>query len=243
MNRVWLLQIKDLRVHYGKAEALMGISMEVDEGEIVTLIGANGAGKTTTLRTISGLKKATSGEIWVQGNRIDGWSPQQIARLDIAHIFEGRRVFAPLTVLENLEIGAYLRAKRNIVRELENIYKHFPILYERRNQKAGSLSGGEQQMLAIARGLMLQPKLMLMDEPSLGLSPLLVYEVASIIKDVSRSGVAIVLVEQNARLALSLANRAYVLEVGQITLQGDAQELEKDDRVRKAYLGDGGIDP
>jgi len=233
-----LLQIRDLRVHYGKAEALKAISMEVAEGEIVTLIGANGAGKTTTLRTISGLKKPTSGEIWFQGNRIDGLPAHKVVKLGIAHIPEGKRLFTPMTVLENLEMGAYLRkSKGEVARQLENIYKHFTVLEERQNQKAGSLSGGEQQMLAIARALMGQPKLLLMDEPSMGLSPTLVDEVARIIRDINQAGVTIIVVEQNARIALSLADRAYVLEVGEVTLHGDAQELANDERVKKAYLG------
>jgi len=233
-----LLWIKDLRVHYGKAEALKGVSVEIHEDEIVTFIGANGAGKTTVLKSISGLKKPTSGEIFFQGKKIDLLPPHKIAQLRITHIPEGRRVLAPLTVLENLELGAYVNNdRRAIARELENIYKHFPVLQERRNQKAGSLSGGEQQMLALARALMSRPLLMLMDEPSLGLSPLLVDEVAGIIKDIHQAGVSILLVEQNARMALSLANRAYVLEIGKIILQGDAKELADDEGVKKAYLG------
>jgi len=232
-----LLTVRDLRVHYGKAEALKGISIEIDEGEIVTLVGANGAGKTTTLKTISGLKKPTSGSIWFQGQRIDGLPPHQVARLGIAHIPEGRRVLAPMTVLENLEMGAYLRRdRREIGKQLENVYRHFPVLREKAKQRAGSLSGGEQQMLAIARALMGQPKLLLMDEPSLGLSPILVDEVANIIRDINQAGVSIILVEQNAQMALSLANRAYVLEVGEVILSGQARELINDERVKKAYL-------
>lgn len=233
-----MLQIKDLKVHYGKAEALKGISMEVEEGEIATLIGANGAGKTTVLRAISGLKKPTAGEIWFQGRRIDGLPAHKIAHLGITHIPEGRRLFAPMTVLENLEMGAYLnKNKHEIASQIENIYHHFGVLAERRNQRASSLSGGEQQMLAIARALMSQPKLLLMDEPSMGLSPSLVDEVARIIRDINEAGVTIIVVEQNARIALSLAKRGYVLEVGEITLQGNAQELANDERVKKAYLG------
>jgi len=232
-----LLTVRDLRVHYGKAEALKGISIEIDEGEIITLVGANGAGKTTTLKTISGLKKPTSGSIWFQGRRIDGLPPHQVARLGIAHIPEGRRVLAPMTVLENLEMGAYLRRdRREIAKQLENVYRHFPVLREKAKQRAGSLSGGEQQMLAIARALMGQPKLLLMDEPSLGLSPILVDEVANIIRDINQAGVSIILVEQNAQMALSLANRAYVLEVGEVILSGQARELINDERVKKAYL-------
>lgn len=233
-----LLEIKDLRVHYGRAEALKGISLGVDEGAIVALIGANGAGKTTTLRTISGLKVPTSGEIWFQGKRIDGMPAHDIVKLGIAHIPEGRVVFAPMTVLDNLRMGAYLRKdKHQIARDLDMMYEHFPVLKERRGQQAGSLSGGEQQMLAIARALMASPKLLLMDEPSMGLSPVLVEEVGNIISDINKIGIGIILVEQNARMALSLASKAYILEVGSIALEGDAQELANDERVKKVYLG------
>ena len=233
-----LLEIKDLKVHYGRAEALKGISLSVDEGAIVALVGANGAGKTTTLRTISGLKGPTSGEIWFQGKRIDGMPAHDIVRLGIAHIPEGRIVFAPMTVLDNLRMGAYLRKdKYQIARDLDIMYEHFPVLKERRGQQSGSLSGGEQQMLAIARALMSSPKLLLMDEPSMGLSPILVEQVGNIISDINKTGIGIILVEQNARMALSLANKAYILEVGSITLEGDAKELANDERVRKAYLG------
>jgi branched-chain amino acid transport system ATP-binding protein len=233
-----LLEIKGLRVHYGRAEALKGVSINVNEGAIVALIGANGAGKTTTLRTISGLKAPTSGEIWFQGRRIDGMPAHEIVRLGIAHIPEGRQVFAPMTVLENLRMGAYLRKdKYQITRDLETMYDHFPVLKERRGQQAGSLSGGEQQMLAVARALMASPRLLLMDEPSMGLSPILVEEVSNIISNINKSGIGIILVEQNARMALGLANRAYILDVGSITLEGNAQELANDERVKKAYLG------
>ena len=233
-----LLEIKDLRVHYGKAEALKGISLSVDEGAIVALIGANGAGKTTTLRTLSGLKVPTSGEIWFQGKRIDGMPAHDIVQLGIAHIPEGRIVFAPMTVLDNLRMGAYLRKdKHQIAKDLETMYQHFPVLRERRGQHAGSLSGGEQQMLAIGRALMASPKLLLMDEPSMGLSPILVEEVGNIIRDINEGGIGIILVEQNARMALGLANKAYILEVGSITLEGDAKELANDERVKTAYLG------
>jgi branched-chain amino acid transport system ATP-binding protein len=233
-----LLEVKNIRVHYGKAEALRGVSLRVDEGEIITLIGANGAGKTTTLSTISGIVPPTSGEIWFKGKRINGMPPHAILRLGIAHIPEGRRVFATMTVLENLETGAYLRKdKRAISKDLDNIYESFPVLKARRGQAAGSLSGGEQQMLAIGRALMANPRLLLMDEPSLGLSPVLVDEVGDIVRDINRSGVTIVLVEQNARMALRLANRVYVLEVGSITLEGDTDNLLHDEYVQKAYLG------
>lgn len=233
-----LLEIKDLRVHYERAEALKGISVSVDEEAIVALIGANGAGKTTTLRTISGIKTPTSGEIWFQGKRIDGMPAHHIAKLGITHIPEGRMVFAPMTVLDNLKMGAYLRKdKREIARALDMIYERFPVLKEKRGQRAGSLSGGEQQMLAIARALMASPKLLLMDEPSMGLSPILVEEVGNIIRDINQGGVSIILVEQNARMALRLAKKAYILEVGNIALEGSAEELANDERVKKAYLG------
>lgn len=233
-----LLGIKALRVHYGRAEALKGISLNIDEGAIVALIGANGAGKTTTLRTISGLKALTSGEIWYQDRRIDGMPAHRIVKLGIGHIPEGRIVFAPMTVLDNLLMGAYLyKDKYQIDRDLDNIYEHFPVLKERRKQLAGSLSGGEQQMLAIGRALMSRPKLLLMDEPSLGLSPILVEEVSNIIRDINKAGIGIILVEQNARVALRLASKAYVLEVGNIVLEGDAEELANDEHVKKAYLG------
>lgn len=233
-----LLEIKDLRVHYGKAEALKGISLRVDEGAIVALIGANGAGKTTTLRTMSGLKVPTSGEIWFQGKRIDGMPAHEIVKLGIGHIPEGRMVLAPMTVLDNLKMGAYLcKDKHQIARDLDIMYERFPVLKERHKQLSGSLSGGEQQMLAIARALMTRPKLLLMDEPSMGLSPILVEEVSNIIRDINEGGIGIMLVEQNARMALGLANKAYILEVGSITLEGDAKELANDERVKKAYLG------
>jgi branched-chain amino acid transport system ATP-binding protein len=233
-----LLEIKNLRVHYGKAEVLKQISLSVDEGAIVTLIGANGAGKTTTLRTISGLKVPTSGEIWFEGKRIDGLSVHDIVKLGIAHIPEGRMVFAPMTVFDNLRMGAYLRKDRvEIMKDLEAMYEHFPILKQRQGQQAGRLSGGEQQMLAIARALMAKPKLLLMDEPSMGLSPLLVEEVGNIITQINKNSISIMLVEQNARMALELANKAYILEVGDITLQGDAKDLAGNELVKKVYLG------
>jgi branched-chain amino acid transport system ATP-binding protein len=233
-----LLEIKDLRVHYGRAEALKGISVVVHEGSIVTLIGANGAGKTTTLRAISGLKRPSSGEIIFWEKRIDGMPAHRIVKIGIAHIPEGRMVFAPMTVLDNLKMGAHRRKDRGgIAKDLNNIYDHFPVLKERLGQLAGSLSGGEQQMLATARALMAKPKLLLMDEPSMGLSPLMVGQVGKIIKNINQNGVSIMLVEQNARMALSLANTAYILEVGRIVLEGNAKELADDDNVRKAYLG------
>lgn len=232
------LEVKALTVHYGKAEALRAISMGLDKGKIVSLIGANGAGKTTTLRTISGLKAPTSGEIWFEGTRIDGLELHQVVRLGIAHVPEGRRVFATMTVLENLQIGAYLRKdKGEIIKDLERIYEHFPVLKTRRGQPAGSLSGGEQQMLATTRALMTAPKLLLMDEPSMGLSPILVSEVGKMIQDINRDGISIILVEQNARMALNIAHYGYVLEVGNITMRGTGKELARDEKVKKAYLG------
>ena len=233
-----LLETRNLRVFYGRAEAIKGVSIGVAEGSVVSIVGANGAGKTTILRTLSGLKKPTSGEIWFEGKRIDGQPAYAIVKLGIAHIPEGRIVFAPMTVLDNLRMGAYLRENRDeILSDLEAMYRHFPVLKKRNRQSAGSLSGGEQQMLAIARALMARPKLLLMDEPSMGLSPKLVAEVGNIIRDIHQRGVSIILVEQNARLALRLSDKAYVLEIGRITLEGDAKELAKDERVRKAYLG------
>lgn len=234
-----LLEIKDLWVYYGKAEVLKGISMNVGEARLVTLIGANGAGKTTTLRTISGLKMLTSGEIRFQSRRIDKMPPHDIVRLGIAHIPEGRRLFPTMTVLDNLMLGAFLRKdRREVIRERDTMYELFPILKKRSDQAAGSLSGGEQQMLTTARALMSGPKLLLMDEPSLGLSPLLVYLIGKIAKDIIERGVSIILVEQNARLALKLADKAYVVERGRIALEGDAKEIANDDRVKKAYLGE-----
>jgi branched-chain amino acid transport system ATP-binding protein len=233
-----LLEVKNIKVHYGNAEALRGISQRVDEGEIITLIGANGAGKTTTLRTISGLVKPTSGEIWFEGKRIDKMPPYAIVKLGIVQVPEGRRVLPTMTVLENLEIGAYLRKdKRAVAKDLDSIYERFPFLKMRHGQAAGSLSGGEQQMLAVGRALMASPKILLLDEPSLGLSPIMVDEIGAIIGEINRTGVTIILVEQNAYMALALADRAYIIEVGTITLEGNAQKLAKDESVIKAYLG------
>jgi branched-chain amino acid transport system ATP-binding protein len=233
-----LLEIKNLRVHYGSAEALKGISLTVDDGEVIALIGANGAGKTTTLRTISGLKNPTSGEIWFRGEMIDRTPSHQRTRIGITHIPEGRKVFSALTVEQNLGIGAYVRRdRREIAHDIRKIYERFPVLKERRRQLAGTLSGGEQQMLATARGLMSNPRLLMMDEPSLGLSPLVVQEVANIIRSISQGGTSILLVEQNALLALQLASRAYVIEVGNVVLEGKAQELLSNEGLKEAYLG------
>lgn len=233
-----LLEIKDLRVNYEKAEALKGFSLKMDEGESFAIVGANGAGKTTILRTISGLQKPTSGEIRFQDKRIDGMPAHEIIKLGIVHVPAGRMLFAPMTVWENLKIGAYVRKDRqNIKRDIDTMYGLFPILKERETQLAGSLSGGEQQMLAIACALMARPKLLLMDEPSTGLSPLLVSELGEIIRNVHQSGVSIILVEQNTRLAFKLAKRGYILEVGSVVLEGSTEELANSELVKKAYLG------
>lgn len=233
-----LLEILDLRVHYGGAEVLKGISLEVEEGEIVTLIGSNGAGKTTTLRTISGLKKATAGEIRFNGVRIDGTSCEDIVKMGIACVPQGRNLFPYMSVLENIKLGAYLRSdKDQINADLQTVSEHFQVLRERRRQQARTLSGGEQQMLAIGRALMARPKLLLLDEPSMGLGPMVLREIAKVVVDINKRGTSVLLVEQNARLALRLAQRGYVLEMGNIVLQGTGEDLLRDERVQRAYLG------
>jgi branched-chain amino acid transport system ATP-binding protein len=233
-----LLEVKDLKVNYGKAEAVKGVSLNLNQGEVVSIVGANGSGKTTILRTISGLVRAVSGEIWYDGKNITKTPSHTIVKMGIAHIPAGRQIFAPMTVLDNLKIGAYLRRDRvQIARDLENVYTHFPILKERSKQLGGSMSGGQQQMLAVARGLMASPKLMIMDEPSIGLSPILVAEIGKIIQDLHAEGLSILLVEQNARMALRLSNRAYVLQVGRIVLEGKGSDLLNDEQVKQAYLG------
>lgn len=233
-----LLEVKKLRVHYGKAEALKGISMGVESEAIVALVGANGAGKSTVLRAISGLKKLTSGGIWYKGERIDGLPAHEIVRRGVTHIPEGRMVFAPLTVKENLEMGGYLiKDKQELARRLERIFDYFPVLKERQRQPAISLSGGEQQMLATGRALMSSPKLLLMDEPSMGLSPIMVKEIGRIIQDINREGVSIILVEQNARMALRLAIYAYILEVGNIFMEGEGKKMVDEEYVKNTYLG------
>ncbi|MEW6663971.1 MAG: ABC transporter ATP-binding protein [Thermodesulfobacteriota bacterium] len=233
-----LLELRDVVVRYGKATALQGISMDIPQDEVVTLIGSNGAGKTTTLRAISGLNIPDSGEIRFRGRRINGVEPHEIVRMGVAHVPEGRRVFGPMSVEENLELGAYLRRDRSeMARDFGRIYESFPRLKERRRQAAGSLSGGEQQMLAIARALMTSPSVILLDEPSLGLSPILVREVGRIISRINGQGVTVILIEQNARMALRLAHRAYILELGKIILQGNARDLAGNEAVKKAYLG------
>lgn len=231
------LKVTDLNVYYGKSHALQGVSLEVKEGEVVALLGANGAGKTSTLRTISGLVKPTSGKIEFQGTDITGMAPDRIVAMGLIHVPQGRRVFPKMTVLENLEMGALLQRDRRVVeQELEMVYELFPILAERKNQLAGTLSGGEQQMLAVARGLMGKPRLLMMDEPSMGLAPVIVAELFDKIEEISKTGVTILLVEQNAVMALSVTNRAYFLETGRITLTGNAKELLDSDLVAKAYL-------
>lgn len=233
-----MLDVRNLVVQYGKSQALKGVSIGCANREIITLIGANGAGKTTILRTISGTKMLVSGEIWFGEKRLNKMSPHDIVKLGVAHIPEGRKVFLTMSVLENLEMGGYTcRSREELKQGLEFVYEHFPLLRKRQSQHAGSLSGGEQQMLATARALMARPKLLLMDEPSLGLSPLLVNEVGKIIKEIQKSGVSIILVEQNARMALSLADRAYVLEIGRIVLEGSGKELLCNEEVKRAYLG------
>ncbi|MBC8547056.1 ABC transporter ATP-binding protein [Clostridiaceae bacterium NSJ-31] len=233
-----MLKVENLNVHYGAIHAIHGVSLEVHQGEIVSLIGANGAGKTTVLHTISGLKKATSGTVTLEGLDLFSIDPHKIVQHGMAHVPEGRRIFSEMTVMENLEMGAYIRKdKAGIDADLEKIFHYFPRLRERSKQLGGTLSGGEQQMLAIGRALMSQPKILLMDEPSMGLSPLLVKEIFHIIGQLNRDGMTILLVEQNAKMALSIANRAYVLETGNVVMSGNARELLEDDKVRKAYLG------
>ncbi|WP_295630792.1 ABC transporter ATP-binding protein [uncultured Mitsuokella sp.] len=233
-----MLKIDNIDVYYGAIHALKGISLEVNQGEIVTLIGANGAGKSTTLRTISGLLKPKNGSITFMGQNIAGVRAHEIVKKGISQVPEGRRVFAEMTVMENLDLGAFVRKdKDGIQQDLKKVFELFPRLEERKNQSAGTLSGGEQQMLAMGRALMSRPKLLLLDEPSMGLAPLLIKEIFNIIVDINKSGTTVLLVEQNANMALSIANRAYVLETGRITLSGSAQELAASEDVRKAYLG------
>ncbi|MDR3271474.1 MAG: ABC transporter ATP-binding protein [Peptococcaceae bacterium] len=233
-----MLEINSIDVYYGPIQALKSVSMTVAEGSIVTIIGANGAGKTTALKTISGLLRPRGGGVSFQGTDITRLRPDKIVALGISHVPEGRRIFPELTVLDNLEMGAYLRHdKKAVQRDIEMIFARLPRLNERKTQMAGTLSGGEQQMLAIGRALMSQPKLLLMDEPSMGLAPLLVKEIFAMIEEINRNGTTILLVEQNAHLALSIAHQAYVLETGQIVLSGPAHELAHSEDVKKAYLG------
>jgi branched-chain amino acid transport system ATP-binding protein len=233
-----LLEVKNIMVHYGKAIAVDRVSLEVAGGSVVTIIGANGAGKTTILKALSGLIPLTSGEIWFRDRRIDGMSIHDIVKGGLVHIPEGRRLFPQLSVLNNLKLGASLRKDRaGIKKDMDEVFEHFPILWDRRSQEAGTLSGGEQQMLAIARGLMAKPKLLLMDEPSLGLAPKLVDELVPIIKNINKSGVGVLLVEQNVPLALRVADRGYALQVGRIVLEGDINKFQSAAIVNRAYLG------
>ena len=234
-----MLEIKDLEVYYGVIQAIKGISFEVNQGEVIALIGANGAGKTTTLHTITGLISPKKGSVVFEGKDITKVPAHKIVSMGMAHVPEGRRVFAELSVYENLKMGAYTRSDKNEIEEsLANVYKRFPRLEERKNQMAGTLSGGEQQMLAMGRALMSRPKIILMDEPSMGLSPILVNEIFDIIRSVSESGTTVLLVEQNAKKALAIADRAYVLETGRITMTGNAKDHLEDDSIKKAYLGE-----
>ena len=234
-----MLQVKKIETFYGKIQALKGVDFYVNKGEIVSLIGANGAGKTTTLLSISGIVKPKTGEIYFNGERIDKLSPDKIVNLGISQVPEGRRIFPYLTVKENLILGSYLRKDKNAINEdLEKVYDLFPILKERLKQDAGTLSGGEQQMLAIGRALMSKPEVLLLDEPSLGLAPKIVDLIFNIILEINRDGGTILLVEQNANMALKISNRAYVLETGKIIIEGDAKELLNNEEVKKAYLGE-----
>ena len=234
-----MLEVKDLEVYYGMIQAIKGISFHVDKGEVIALIGANGAGKTTTLHTVTGLLSPKSGHVIFEGKDITKVPAHKIVSMGMAHVPEGRRVFAELSVYENLKMGAYTRKDKNEIEEsLKNVYKRFPRLEERKNQMAGTLSGGEQQMLAMGRALMSKPKIILMDEPSMGLSTIMVNEIFDIIRSVSESGTTVLLVEQNAKKALSIADRAYVLETGKIALEGKAKDLLEDDSIKKAYLGE-----
>lgn len=233
-----MLTIKDLSVSYGAIHAIHNVSMEVKDGEIVSLIGANGAGKTTILHTITGLKKANSGSILYDGTDLQKMDPSKIIQLKMAHVPEGRHIFPDMTVVENLEMGAFIIKNKDEIKQKEKeIFERFPRLKDRRKQLAGTLSGGEQQMLAVGRALMSSPKMLLMDEPSMGLSPLLVKDIFNIIKEVHKQGITVLLVEQNANMALAISDRAYVLETGNITITGNARELLNDERVKKAYLG------
>ena len=233
-----LLEISNLTVHYGGAICLNDISLAVEKGEIVSIIGSNGAGKTTILRTIAGLKKPTTGEIRFDGKRLDGTPAQTVIKRGVAHVQQGRNLFPYMTVLENLKLGAYLRNDGNQIKEdLAKIFATFPVLEERRRQQAGTLSGGEQQMLAIARALMGNPNLLLLDEPSIGLAPIIVQEIGKIAIEINKMGTSIILVEQNAKLALRLAHRGYVLETGNLVLEGSGEALMHDERVKNAYLG------
>lgn len=234
-----MLEVKDLEVYYGMIQAIKGISFEVNQGEVIALIGANGAGKTTTLQTITGMIPSKKGSITFNGVDITKVPGHKIVPMGMAHVPEGRRVFAQLSVLDNLKLGAYTRSDQKEIQEsLQMVYRHFPRLEERKNQMAGTLSGGEQQMLAMGRALMSKPSIVLMDEPSMGLSPIFVTEIFSIIQEISKEGTTVLLVEQNAKKALSIADRGYVLETGKIVLSGDVKDLMNDESIKKAYLGE-----
>jgi branched-chain amino acid transport system ATP-binding protein len=233
-----MLNVNGIDVYYGNIQALKGVSLEINEGEIVTLIGANGAGKSTLLKTLSGLLKPKSGSIDYLGNSISGKAPQSIVKVGISHVPEGRRVFANMSVEENLELGAYLRIdSAGIRKDIQSVYELFPRLQERRKQLSGTLSGGEQQMLAMGRAIMAKPKLLLLDEPSMGLAPLMVKTIFQIIEKINQDGTTILLVEQNANMALSVADRAYVIETGRVVISGTAEELQASEEIKKAYLG------
>ena len=234
-----LLKVRGLTVHYGNVLALNNITMDVKEGQIISMIGANGAGKTILLRTIAGLEQATSGEIWFNGDRVDSFRPEEMVLRGVGHVPQGRRLFPYMTVSENLRLGAYARKirKDEIEDDLDSVFVYFPRLKERSHQKAGTLSGGEQQMVAIGRGLMAKPKLFLLDEPSLGLAPIITREIGNIIKVINQDGMSVILVEQNAALALGIAHRGYLLEIGQIILEGTTAELLGNEKIKEAYLG------
>ena len=232
-----LLELKDVNTYYGAVHALRGVSLKVEEGEIVTLIGSNGAGKTTTLRTISGLERARSGSITLNGQPIESLPPHQIVALGIGHAPEGRRVFARMSVRENLEMGAFLRRGADVEKDFKKVFELFPRLKEREFQAAGTMSGGEQQMLAIGRALMGQPKILLLDEPSMGLAPILVEQIFQIVSEINQRGTAVLLVEQNAMMALGIAKRGYILQIGEVTLEDSCSKLAKNPKVREAYLG------
>jgi branched-chain amino acid transport system ATP-binding protein len=233
-----MLRLEDVSVSYGMIDALKGISLTIERGEIVALIGANGAGKSTTLMSISGISALRSGKIWYEGSMISGWPAHKIVQLGVSQVPEGRRIFPRMTVRENLEMGAFSREKQELKIDTGRVFEMFPVLSERGKQLGGTLSGGEQQMLAIGRALMSRPRLLLLDEPSLGLAPIIVSRIFKIIKEINQQGTTILLVEQNAKAALRLANRAYVMETGKIVMQGEASVLEKDPGIKKAYLGE-----
>ena len=232
-----LLELKDVSVNYGKVKALKGVALNVDAGEMVSIVGANGAGKTTTLKTVMGLLKPASGEVWFDGQRIDGRQPEEIVRRGVAFCMEGRRLFPYMSVRENLEMGAFTRRGKGMADRLSRVFDLFPDLRGREKQKAGTLSGGQQQMVTIGRSLMSEPRLLMLDEPSLGLAPMIVSEVARTISRLQQEGLTVLLVEQNARMALRISDRAYALEVGEVAISGDAETLRSSDYVRKAYLG------